>query len=123
MSKLDGHRALLVKGGYRVQIRSRNDKDSTGMYPRVAAAARTLKVDKVVLDARCEIVALDGNGKPSFQTLQHRSADPTHHIVFYAFNVLHVEGRDVTGEPLKKRRAQLPAHNNTPVAGPSWQRT
>jgi ATP-dependent DNA ligase len=37
-----------------------------------------------------------------------RSSNQTHQIVFYAFDVLHVNGRDVTGEPLMKRRASLP---------------
>jgi bifunctional non-homologous end joining protein LigD len=103
--KLDGYRALVLKDGARVQIRSRNDKDLTRMYPRVAAAALKLKSDRVVIDG--EIVALDADGRPSFQTLQHRS-NPEHQIVFYAFDVLHVNGRDVTREPLMKRRARLP---------------
>jgi bifunctional non-homologous end joining protein LigD len=105
--KLDGYRGLLIKDSDRVQIRSRNDKDLTRMYPRVAAAARKLKADQVVLDG--EIVALDVAGTPSFQTLQHRGANTTHQIVFYVFDVLYVDGRDVTGEPLVKRRARLPA--------------
>jgi DNA ligase D-like protein (predicted ligase) len=102
--KLDGYRGLLIKDGDRVQIRSRNDKDLTRMYPRVAAAALHLKAEQVVIDG--EIVALGPDGRPSFQTLQHRS-NPEHHIVFYAFDVLHVNGRDVTGEPLMKRRTRL----------------
>jgi bifunctional non-homologous end joining protein LigD len=105
--KLDGYRGLLMKDSDRVQIRSRNDKDLTRMYPRVAAAARKLKADQVVLDG--EIVALDVAGAPSFQTLQNRGANTTHQIVFYVFDVLYVDGRDVTGEPLVKRRARLPA--------------
>jgi DNA ligase D-like protein (predicted ligase) len=105
--KLDGYRTLLLKDGDRIQIRSRNDKDLTRMYPRVAAAARKLKADQAILDG--EIVALDAAGRPSFQTLQHRGANPTHQIVFYAFDVLHVNGRDVTCEPLIQRRARLPA--------------
>jgi DNA ligase D-like protein (predicted ligase) len=104
--KLDGYRGLLIKDGDRVQIRSRNDKDLTPMYPRVAAAALHLKAEQVVIDG--EIVALGPDGRPSFQTLQHRS-NPEHHIVFYAFDVLHMNGRDVTGEPLIARRAKLPA--------------
>jgi bifunctional non-homologous end joining protein LigD len=60
-----------------------------------------------VLDG--EIVALDAEGRPSFQTLQHRSSNRKHQIVFYAFDVLHVNGRDVTGEPLTTRRARLSA--------------
>jgi bifunctional non-homologous end joining protein LigD len=105
--KLDGYRALLIKDAARVEIRSRNDKDLTGMYPGVAAAALKLKPDQVVLDG--EIVALDPDGRPSFQSLQHSSSHPTHHIVYYAFDVLHLDGRDTTGEPLIKRRARLPA--------------
>jgi DNA ligase D-like protein (predicted ligase) len=105
--KLDGYRALLLKGGEYVQIRSRNDKDLTPMYPRLAVAAQKLKAQQVVLDG--EIVALDTEGRPSFQTLQHRGSNPKHQIVFYAFDVLHVSGRDVTAEPLTRRRARLPA--------------
>jgi bifunctional non-homologous end joining protein LigD len=105
--KLDGYRALLIKEGDRVQIRSRNDKDLTRMYPRLAARAQKLKAQQAVLDG--EIVALDAQGRPSFQTLQHRRSNPTHQIVFYAFDVLHVNGRDVTAEPLTKRRGRLSA--------------
>jgi DNA ligase D-like protein (predicted ligase) len=106
-AKLDGYRALVLKDGARVQIRSRNDKDLTRMYPRLAAAALRLKPERVVIDG--EIVALGPDGKPSFQALQHRRSSQTHQIVFYAFDVLHVDGRDVTSEPLQKRRARLPA--------------
>src|SRR5690242_1309530 len=111
--KLDGYRALVLKDGSRVQIRSRNDKDLTRMYPRVVAAAHKLKPDQVILDG--EIVALDAHGRPSFQTLQHRGSSPSHTIVFYAFDVLNVDGIDVMTEPLLKRRARLPAilGNNT----------
>src|SRR5262249_42466141 len=104
--KLDGYRALIVKDKTKLQLRSRNDKDLTRMHPRVAAADQKLKADRVVLDG--EIVALDASGRPSFQTLQHRGSNPSHTIVFYAFDVLHVNGRDVVTEPLEKRRARLP---------------
>jgi bifunctional non-homologous end joining protein LigD len=60
----------------------------------------------VVLDG--EIVAVDSNGHPSFQALQHRAAHPGHAIVFYAFDVLHLAGNDLTGAPLHERRAKLP---------------
>jgi bifunctional non-homologous end joining protein LigD len=105
--KLDGYRALVIKGRERVQIRSRNDKDLTRMYPRLAVEAQKLKTQQVVLDG--EIVALGAEGRPSFQALRHRGSNPKHQIVFYAFDVLHVNGRDVTGEPLTKRRARLSA--------------
>jgi bifunctional non-homologous end joining protein LigD len=103
--KLDGYRALLIKDGKRIEIRSRNDKDLTGMYPTVAMAGLRLKAEQAVIDG--EIVALSADGRPSFQALQHRGAHPKHQIVFYAFDILHANGRDLMGEPLVKRRAHL----------------
>ena len=104
--KLDGYRALLIKEGEQVQILSRNEKELTRMYPTVAAAGLRLKADQATLDG--EIVALTQDGRPSFQALQHRSSHPEHQIVFYAFDLLHLDGKDLTGEPLMQRRARLP---------------
>ena len=44
--KLDGYRALLIKNGTQLEIRSRNDKNLTRMYPRVAAAGLRLTLTK-----------------------------------------------------------------------------
>src|SRR5688572_21765182 len=104
--KLDGYRALIVKDGGRVRIISRNEKDLTAAYPPVAAAAKRLTADSAVVDG--EIVAVDAQGRPSFQALQHRGAHPGHAIVFYAFDLLHLDGRDLTGLPLEERRVRLP---------------
>ena len=75
------------------------------MYPGIAAAGLRLKADQAVVDG--EIVALDAQGNPSFQALQHRGSHRGHQIVFYAFDVLHLDGTDLTAEPLLKRRARL----------------
>lgn len=104
--KWDGYRALLIKDGELLQVRSRNDKNLTPMYPAVAAAGARLEAEQVVIDG--EIVALAPDGRPSFQALQHRSSHARHQIVFYAFDVLHLDGRDLTAEPLVSRRARLP---------------
>ena len=104
--KLDGYRAEIIKHGDRVQIRSRNEKDLTAAYPRVAAAAKALNAASAVVDG--EIVAVDANGRPSFQALQHRSGFPDHTTVFYAFDLLHLDGEDLTRRPLSERRALLP---------------
>jgi bifunctional non-homologous end joining protein LigD len=105
--KWDGYRALLIKDGEDVQIRSRNDKDLTAMYPGIAGAGRRQKIKQIVLDG--ELVALGEDGRPSFQALQHRSSHQKHQIVFYAFDVLYADGQDLTDEPLEARRARLPA--------------
>ena len=56
-----------------------------------------------------EVVAIDETGHPSFQALQHRGSHRGHVVVFYAFDLLHLDGRDLTGRPLDERRAALPA--------------
>jgi bifunctional non-homologous end joining protein LigD len=104
--KFDGYRALVIKDGAWVEIQSRNHKNLTAMYPTVTSAASRLGANQAVIDG--EIVALDERGRPAFQALQHRSSHLEHQIVFYAFDVLHVEGCDITGEPIEKRRALLP---------------
>jgi len=104
--KLDGYRALLLKNEAQIRILSRNEKDLTAMYPGIAAAGLRLNAGRVVIDG--EIVALAEDGRPSFQALQHRASHPKHWIVFYAFDVLYLNGRDLMGEPLVKRRANLP---------------
>ena len=103
--KLDGYRALIVKDGAKVQIRSRNDKDLARMYPSITTQARTVRAEQAVIDG--EVIALDENGRPSFQALQHRSSHPKHHVVFFAFDLLHLNGEDLMSKPLFERREPL----------------
>src|SRR5437773_11297138 len=83
--KWDGYRALLIKDGDDVQIRSRNDKDLTAMYPGIAAAVRREKIKQVVLDG--EIVALGEDGRPSFQASQHRGSQQMRQTIFSVFDL------------------------------------
>jgi bifunctional non-homologous end joining protein LigD len=103
--KFDGYRALILKDGDHVEIRSRNDRDLTRTYSAIAAAGRRLRAKRTIVDG--EIVALDTHGRPSFQALQHRGVDSGHHVIFYAFDLLHENGKDLTAEPLTSRRARL----------------
>jgi bifunctional non-homologous end joining protein LigD len=102
--KWDGYRTLAVKQGPRVKLLARNLKDATGQYPSIARAVGQVQGDAVLLDG--EIVALDRQGRPSFQALHHRSAAT---IVFYAFDLLHLNGRDLMRVPLDERRTALAA--------------
>ena len=104
--KFDGYRALILKDGEQVEIRSRNNRDLTATYPGITASAVQLKARTAVIDG--EIVALDSEGRPSFQVLQHRSAHANHHIAFYAFDLLHLNGSELAAQPLHERRARLP---------------
>ena len=104
-AKLDGYRALVIRDGSRVAIRSRNDKDLTGAYPSVAAAAQGIRAKRAMIDG--ELVAVDREGRPSFQALQHRAAHPDHQVVFYAFDLLFVDDEDLRGQPLEARTRRL----------------
>ena len=104
--KFDGYRALAMKSGGRVQLRSRNDNDFNVRYPGIVKALAPMP-DETVIDG--EVVALDSEGRPSFNTLQnYGSAGASLH--FYIFDLLILEGRDVMGEPLVKRRELLEKH-------------
>ena len=101
--KFDGYRALAIKSGGRVQLRSRNDNDFNVRYPGIVAALAGLP-DDTVIDG--EVVALDSDGKPSFNLLQNygSAGGPLH---FFVFDVLVLNGKDVMDELLEKRRELL----------------
>jgi bifunctional non-homologous end joining protein LigD len=97
---------VLIKDGNRIEVRSRTNKDLKQAYPDVAEAALRVKAAQVVIDG--EIVAIDAQGRPSFRALQHRGSHANHRIVFYAFDLLHLDGVNLTDEQLDARRAPLP---------------
>src|SRR5262245_32362505 len=101
--KLDGYRALAIKTGGKLQLRSRNDNDFTGRYPQIAAALRSIP-DETLIDG--EVVALDDQGRPSFNLLQNFGSSSTP-LIFYAFDAPIVAGRDVIRETLDVRRQLL----------------
>jgi len=104
--KWDGYRAQILKRGARVSLASRNLKDITAQFPAVVAAASTLDADDALLDG--EIVALDAEGRPSFQALHHWATAGLA-IVYYAFDLLHRDGRSLLRTPLDDRRRALQA--------------
>lgn len=101
--KLDGYRAIGFKTGGKIWLRSRNDNDFAHRYPSIATALSGLP-NEAVVDG--EIVALDEDGKPSFNVLQNYGASgvPLH---FYIFDVLMLAGKDVMKLPLSERRKLL----------------
>jgi bifunctional non-homologous end joining protein LigD len=96
---------LLYKRGSRVSLMSRRQADLTRSYSPIVAAALTLRADDAVLDG--EIVALDENGQPSFQALQHRTTAGAFALAYYAFDILERDGTDLTPLPLRVRRQHL----------------
>jgi bifunctional non-homologous end joining protein LigD len=102
--KWDGYRAQAIKAGTTVSLASRNLKNITRQFPAVAEAVSRVHARSAVIDG--EIVALDADGRPSFQALHHWSIAGLS-IVYYAFDLLHLNGRDLTRSRLDARRAAL----------------
>jgi bifunctional non-homologous end joining protein LigD len=102
--KWDGYRAQVVKNGATVTLASRNLKNITTQFPGVAQAAQRIAARTALIDG--EIVALDTQGRPSFQALHH-AATGGFSLVYYAFDLLHLNGRDWMSAPLEDRRSAL----------------
>ena len=103
--KLDGYRAIAYKAKGTVYLRSRNDKDFSLRYPAVTHGLAGLP-NNTVIDG--EVVALDAEGRPSFNVLQNygSAAAP---VIFFVFDLLVLAGNDVMGEPLAQRQTLLEA--------------
>jgi DNA ligase D-like protein (predicted ligase) len=101
--KLDGYRAIAFRAAGKVQLRSRNDNDFSARYPSIVEALRAMP-DNTVLDG--EVVALDAEGKPSFNLLQNYGSSKGP-LVFFLFDVLILSGRNVMSETLDTRRTLL----------------
>jgi bifunctional non-homologous end joining protein LigD len=111
--KLDGHRALAVKSGGTVQLRSRNGNDFNAWYPGLVKALGSIP-DETVIDG--EVVALDEVGRPSFNALQNRGTrDP---VYFFIFDLLILGGRNVMAESLVNRRQLIEKHILPTLADP-----
>ena len=111
--KFDGVRAITYAEPSLVRVLSRNDRDVSGSYPELAEVAALLGGRPAILDG--EIVALDQAGRPSFAQLQRRMhvSGPTSSlrsevpVLYYVFDVLHLDGEPALQLPYQRRRELL----------------
>lgn len=104
--KYDGYRMLCRLDRGKARFISRNGHEWTAKFPELAEAASTLAVERAMLDG--EVVALQPDGTTSFQALQNAfQAGRTDELAFYVFDILHLDGHDVTGVPLEERKEIL----------------
>ncbi|MBV9169435.1 MAG: DNA ligase D [Chloroflexi bacterium] len=103
--KLDGYRVIASVSEGEVRLASRRGLDCSSEYPWLVEALRQQPYREVMFDG--EIVALDENGRPSFQHLQNRGGEPKPVLLFYAFDLLYRDGFDLRGVALDERRALL----------------
>src|SRR5450631_2512275 len=123
--KWDGMRVLADVAGGRLRLSSRNENDVTSSFPELSTLAGTGMPDDMLLDG--EVVALE-EGLPSFSALSERMhvsndrrarrLSVSRPVTFMAFDLLRLEGVDLTRQPLAQRRANLEAMS---LAGPHAQ--
>ncbi len=104
--KFDGIRLIAVKTGKKVSLLSRNKNELAGRFPEIVEAIRNLPTRECVIDG--EVVALDAEGRSSFQLLQARDMEGRKSpVYFYAFDLLQLDGRSLIALPLKARKDVL----------------
>jgi DNA ligase D-like protein (predicted ligase) len=101
--KFDGYRCLAGRDGKGVTLWSRRGNVFTTQFPHIAQACEHLPPN-TLLDG--EIVALDANGRISFNLLQHHRSK-AQALLLYVFDVLVYRGRSLLKEPLEDRRQVL----------------
>jgi bifunctional non-homologous end joining protein LigD len=121
--KFDGERCVARKTGSDARLESRTGKDLSSTYPEVSAAVAGQQARDLLLDG--EVVAFDGD-QTSFTRLQQRLgvAQPSsdhvaeYPVVYCLFDILEVDGEDLTDRPLFERRSRL---TSTIRLGPALQ--
>ncbi len=113
--KWDGVRAICFIESSKLRMISRNGNAIDKQYPELSILPHHLRARQAIVDG--EIAALDPQGRPSFELLQRRinvaeasaiaRLARSHPVVFYAFDLLYLDGRDLRGKPLLERKKLL----------------
>ncbi len=104
--KFDGIRAIAVKNREKVSLISRNGNNLDARFPEIRDAVEDLSVGECVIDG--EVVALDEQGRSSFQLLQALEMEGRKTpLRFYAFDLLQMEGKSLINLPVEERKELL----------------
>jgi len=113
--KWDGYRAIAFIENGKVRLVSRNQNDLTPRYPELKDLPQFIKAKSAILDG--EVVALDEQGRASFSLMQQRTgfrpggrraaANADVPVLYYAFDLLYLDGYDWRRVPLEDRKLKL----------------
>jgi bifunctional non-homologous end joining protein LigD len=102
--KWDGYRAIAFMNNGTLELKSRNDKSFNEKFYPVTEALKRRKLNAVI-DG--EIVVLNEHGIPDFGALQNWRSEADGQIYYYVFDILWLNGKDLTGIPLAERKKIL----------------
>ncbi len=104
--KFDGYRLLAMVEGGKVRMVTRNNNDWTPRFRAIAKAIEAMGIDDAIIDG--EVVVLGEGGISDFGKLQNamREGEPAQ-LTYFVFDLPHCGGRDLTGEPLIRRKEIL----------------
>ena len=105
--KYDGYRLELAIGDRAARAYTRSGLDWSEKFAPLVADAGNLKLRSALLDG--EAVVLDDSGRSNFQALQNAIKSAPGSIDYFAFDLLELDGEDLTGLPLTERKAMLKA--------------
>ena len=103
--KHDGYRSQVVLDRGQVRVVSRNGYDWTERYPSLVRAAMKLNCRSAIIDG--EAIVQNGDGASDFEALGSALRQRPHSIILYAFDLLHLDGKDLRQHALSERRASL----------------
>jgi bifunctional non-homologous end joining protein LigD len=103
-AKFDGYRLQARLDHGAVTLLTRKALDWTGKFQPVADALAELPADTALIDGE---VVVEKNGVSDFSALQDALKHKKNTFIYYAFDLMHLDGADLTGEPLIERKAAL----------------
>ena len=103
--KFDGYRMLCHLSRGQARFLSRNGKDWTEKFPGLLEALKNFPAANAILDG--EIVILDKEGRSSFQKLQQAMKSSSSPFIFEIFDLVYLDGFNITRTPLRERKALL----------------
>ena len=103
--KFDGYRMLCHLNRGSVRFFSRNKKDWTNKFPHLGKAIKEFPASAAILDG--EVVAVDSKGRASFQKLQQAMKTGDAGFIFHVFDLIYLDGYNLTRTPLLERKSLL----------------
>jgi bifunctional non-homologous end joining protein LigD len=103
--KYDGYRCQVLLERGEARVFTRNGYDWSDRYPSIIRAVSHLPCQSAIIDG--EAILPNGDGASDFEAFQSAIHDNPHSIILYAFDLMHIDGKDVRHQSLSERRSIL----------------